>query len=130
MRKAVAAALSAALFLAPLAALSHDEPGSSGGRLGKVSFPTSCDPAVQADFQKAVAMLHSFWYNAAEDSFKAILAKDPSCTVTAWGYSAILMNNPLAGVGASPANAKKAQDAIANARANPPKTARERDYVE
>jgi tetratricopeptide (TPR) repeat protein len=117
-------------LLAPLAALAHDEAGSSGGRLGKVSFPTSCDPAVQADFEKAVAMLHSFWYNAAEQSFSAILVKDPSCTVTAWGYAAILMNNPLAGVGASPANAKKAQAAIAHARANPPKTQRERDYVE
>jgi tetratricopeptide (TPR) repeat protein len=117
------------LAAAPLA-FSHDDPASYGSRLGKVSFPTSCDPRVQADFEKAVAMLHSFWYNAAEELFAAILAKDPACTATAWGYAAILMNNPLAGVGASPANAKKAQDAIANARANPPKTQRERDYVE
>ena len=130
MNKSIAAAFSAAFLFAPLAAYSHDDTPSYGGRLGKVSFATSCDPKVQADFEKAVAMLHSFWYNAAEELFKSILAKDPACTVTAWGYGAILMNNPLAGVGASPANAKKAQDAIAHARANPPKTQRERDYVE
>jgi tetratricopeptide (TPR) repeat protein len=130
MMKWIAAVFSAALALCPFAALSHDEPGSYGGHLGKVSFPTSCDPKVQAEFEQAVAMLHSFWYNAAEELFKAILAKDPSCTVTAWGYAAILMNNPLAGVGASPANAKKAQDAIEHARAHPPGTQRERDYVE
>jgi tetratricopeptide (TPR) repeat protein len=124
------AALSTALLLSAFPAMSHDEAPSPGGRLGKVSFPTSCDPKVQPDFEKAVAMLHSFWYNAAEESFKSILAKDPSCTVTAWGYAAILMNNPLAGVGASAPNAKKAQDAIDHARVNPPKTQRERDYVE
>lgn len=124
------AAVACCIALAPLGSFAHDETPSYGGRLGKVSFPTSCDPKVQADFEKAVAMLHSFWYNAAEESFSAILAKDPSCTVTAWGYAAILMNNPLAGVGASPANAKKAQDAIDNARRHPPATQRERDYVE
>jgi tetratricopeptide (TPR) repeat protein len=129
MTKWVAAAFSTACLLAQ-PAFPHDEATSYGGRLGKVTFPTSCDPQVQAEFDRAVAMLHSFWYNAGEEAFKAVLAKDPSCTVTAWGYAAILMNNPLAGVGASPANAKKAQDAIANARANPPKTQRERDYVE
>jgi len=131
MAKILAAAICSAFLLAPFTATAHDDTASAyGGRLGRVSFPTSCDPAVQADFEKAVAMLHSFWYNAAEELFQAILAKDPSCTVTAWGYAAILMNNPLAGVGASPANAKKAQDAIAHARLHPPKTQRERDYVE
>jgi len=130
MRKFFSCTLFSALLCVPLAAASHDEPGSYTGRLGKVSFPTSCDPRVQPDFEKAVAMLHSFWYNLAEESFKAVLARDPSCTVTAWGYAAILMSNPLAGVGATPANAKKAQEAIDNARRNPPKTQRERDYVE
>jgi tetratricopeptide (TPR) repeat protein len=75
-------------------------------------------------------MLHSFWYNLAEKTFADILARDPTCTVTAWGYAAILMSNPLAGAGASADNAKKAQAAIDNARKTPPKTQRERDYVE
>jgi hypothetical protein len=75
-------------------------------------------------------MLHSFWYGLAEKTFVDILAKDPACTVTAWGYAAILMSNPLAGAGASAAGAAKALAAIDHARANPPKTQRERDYVE
>ena len=109
--------------------MAHEE-GATGGKLGKVSFPTSCDPAVQPAFERAVAMLHSFWYTLAEKTFADILARDPGCTVTAWGYAAILMSNPLAGAGASPDGAKKAQAAIENARRNPPKTQRERDYVE
>jgi hypothetical protein len=119
------AAIAAAL---PGSAHEGDDPA---GKLGKISaFPTSCDPALQDEFERAVAMLHSFWYNLGEQTFTDILAKDPGCTVTAWGYAAILMSNPLAGVGASAAGAAKAQAAIANARANPPKTQRERDYVE
>ena len=124
------AGVSASLLIAPLAAVSHDEPSSYGGRLGKVSFPNSCDASVQPAFLKSVAMLHSFWYNAAEEGFADVMKKDPDCTIAAWGYAAILMNNPLTGNGTSPAYAKKAQDALAMARAHPPKTERERDYVE
>jgi tetratricopeptide (TPR) repeat protein len=130
MKKLLPAFLLGAAIASSLPASAHDEAGPSG-KLGKVSaFPTSCDPAVQPDFERAVAMLHSFWYNLAEKTFTDILAKDPACTVTAWGYAAILMSNPLAGAGASAAGAAKAQAAIENARRNPPKTQRERDYVE
>jgi tetratricopeptide (TPR) repeat protein len=108
----------------------HEADATGTGKLGTVSFPTSCDPKVQPAFERAVAMLHSFWYSAAEKAFTDILAQDPTCTVTAWGYAAILMSNPLAGAGASPEGAKKAQAAIDNARKTPPKTERERDYVE
>ena len=129
-RRRLAVVLSAILLSSsPLTALSH-EADAQVGKLGKVSFPTSCDPKVQPAFERAVALLHSFWYNAAEEAFSDILAQDPSCTVTAWGYAAILMSNPLAGTGASAVGAQKAQAAIDNARKTPPKTERERDYVE
>jgi hypothetical protein len=45
----------------------HDEdknragPGS-GAQFGKVHFPISCSPDVQTQFERAVAMLHSFFY--------------------------------------------------------------------
>ena len=128
--KRLAFAVSASFLLASsLAARAHEDE-APGGKLGRVSFPTSCAAAVQPTFERAVAMLHSFWYNLAEKTFADILAQDPGCTVTAWGYAAILMSNPLAGSGASPDGAKKAQAAIDNARRTPPKTQRERDYVE
>src|SRR3954467_4002802 len=128
--KRLAFAVSASFLLASsLAARAHEDE-APGGKLGKVSFATSCAAAVQPTFERSVAMLHSFWYNLAEKTFADILAKDPGCTVTAWGYAAILMSNPLAGAGASPDGAKKAQAAIDNARRTPPKTQRERDYVE
>jgi tetratricopeptide (TPR) repeat protein len=125
----LAAMVGTALAFSATPGIAH-EGDSSTGKLGKVTFPTSCDPKLQADFERAVAMLHSFWYVAAEKAFPELAARDPSCAIAHWGYASILMNNPLAGVGASPAAAKKAQAAIDEARRIGARTARERDYIE
>jgi tetratricopeptide (TPR) repeat protein len=99
-------------------------------QLGKVSFPTSCDSKVQAQFERAVAMLHSFWYNAGEKMFRDVLAQDPSCAIATWGIASLLMSNPLAGAGSSPKDAAQAQAAIQQGRNIGAKTQRERDYIE
>ena len=39
-------------------------------KLGKVSFPTSCDPKVQAQFERGLAMLHSYWFIQARKTFR------------------------------------------------------------
>ena len=100
------------------------------GPLGKVSFPTSCDPKVQPAFERAVAMLHSFWYSAGEQAFRDVLKADPQCAIATWGIASILMSNPLAGQGASPKGAEQAQAAIDEGRRIGAKTERERDYIE
>jgi len=107
----------------------HDEDAAKG-HLGKVSFATSCNPAVQSAFDRGVAMLHSFWYSAGEATFRDVLAKDPDCAIANWGIAAILMSNPLAGLGASPKGAEIAQAAIAQGRKTGAKTQRERDYID
>ena len=99
-------------------------------KLGKVNFPTSCNPQVQAEFERGVAMLHSFWYTAAEKTFRDVLAQDPSCAIATWGIASILMSNPLAGGGASPKGAEQSQAAIEQGRKIGAKTQRERDYIE
>ena len=80
--------------------------------LGSLSFETSCAPAVQKQFVRGVALLHSFWYSEGEKTFREILQQEPTCTIAAWGYAAILMSNPLAGVGASPKGAAAAIAAL------------------
>jgi tetratricopeptide (TPR) repeat protein len=110
-------------------AQAHDA-DSQSGPLGKVSFPTSCDPKVQPAFERAVAMLHSFWYSAGEKAFRDVLKDDPQCAIATWGIASILMSNPLAGQGASPKGAEQAQAAIDEGRRIGAKTARERDYIE
>ena len=127
------AVLIAALFaLAPSAALAHDDDKAADpySKLGKVKFANSCSAAVQPKLQRAVAMLHSFWYGAAEPAFEDIAREDPACAIAAWGFASILMQNPLAGAGASPKDAERAQMAIDKGRTMGAKTERERDYLE
>ena len=122
------AAVSTALLLISGAAQSHEDEGKD--QLGRVKFATSCDPKVQPLFETGVAMLHSFWYSAAEKTFRDVLVQDPSCAIANWGIAAILMSNPLAGQGASPKGAAEAQAAIEQGRRVSPRTQRERDYIE
>jgi len=121
-------------FLAALSAASafahEDDASKAVQKLGKVNFPNSCSPAVQAKFTRGVAMLHSFWYSAAEATFQEVAAEDPSCAIAAWGFASILMANPLAGAGATPKDAPRAQAAIDKGRQMGAKTQRERDYLE
>ena len=104
--------------------------GQAKDQLGTVNFQNSCTPPVQASFQRSVAMLHSFRYVETEKSFREVLAQDPSCAVATWGIAAILMSNPLAGIGASPQAAQRAQAAIDEGRKIGAKTQREKDYIE
>ena len=126
--KIASAALSATLLLAAGATRAHEDEGK--GQLGRVKFATSCNAKVQPLFETGVAMLHSFWYSAAEKTFRDVLVQDPSCAVANWGIAAILMNNPLAGQGASSKDAAAAQAAIDQGRRVSPKSQRERDYIE
>src|SRR5690349_20562360 len=102
----------------------------SGDRLGKVDFPNSCSPAVQEKLLRGIAMLHSFYYSAAQRAFEEVAADDNSCVIAAWGYASILMSNPLQGIGASPKGAEQAQAAIDKGRKMTAKSERERDYLE
>jgi hypothetical protein len=104
--------------------------GQPKEQLGKVDFQNSCSPAVQETFQRAVAMLHSFRYGEAEKTFREVLAQDASCAIATWGIAAILMDNPLAGIGPSKEWAERAQAAIDQGRKIGAKTQRERDYIE
>jgi tetratricopeptide (TPR) repeat protein len=96
-------------------------------RLGTVSFPVSCSPAVRAEFNRGVALLHDFWYAEAQPQFKKILEADPSCAMAHWGVAMSafhqLWDRPEeAGMSAGWREMQAAQ-------AQRAKTAREREYV-
>ena len=55
--------------------------------LGKVSFPISCTPAVQQQFERGVALLHSFAYAAAENTFQRVADQDHQCAMAHWGMA-------------------------------------------
>ncbi len=97
--------------------------------LGTVSFTTSCSPAVQPDFNRAVALMHSFQFGPAIDGFHGILARDPDCAIAWWGIALSSWSNPFAGF-KSPGQLAQGLKAVQAGRAAAPKTARERAYID
>src|SRR5437899_9347185 len=68
--------------------------GAGGEKLGTVTFPVSCTPAASQQFVRAVALLHSFWYEEAVKAFTEVTVTDPSCAMGFWGV-AMSMYYPL-----------------------------------
>jgi tetratricopeptide (TPR) repeat protein len=75
-----------------LAQHEQHEHGSEG--VGKAHMAISCAPATQARFDRALALLHNFWYARALSQFKDIQQADPECAMAYWG-AAMTYNHPL-----------------------------------
>lgn len=98
-------------------------------RLGEVSFPISCSPAAQTQFNRAVAMQHSFFFPETVKTFSAIVEKEPTCAMAHWGIAISQRPNPL--VGPFPGDVlKRGWEAIELARAASQKTKRESAWIE
>jgi tetratricopeptide (TPR) repeat protein len=98
-------------------------------KLGKLGFPTSCDPQVQAEFERGVAMIHSYWFLIARRTFEGVLRQDPNCAIAYWGIAVDLLNNVFVAP-PSRADAEAAWAALEKAREIGAKTQRERDWIE
>jgi hypothetical protein len=99
-------------------------------KLGNVDFATSCAPAAQPQFNRAVALLHSFEFGAAIAAFEATREADPTCAMTLWGVALSRWGNPF-GVGErSAAQVQQGLAAVERARAVGASTERERAYLD
>ena len=119
------------LFIAPALAAAEDTSQSAVGaqaQLGQVDFPVSCTPAARQQFNRAVAILHSFWYEEAIKAFGAVTETDPDCAMGGWGvamsYWTPLWSPP------TEATLKAGSAAVGKAQAIGAKTDRERGYIE
>src|SRR5882757_5345616 len=75
------------LFLLPFSSAQETHDHSAPEKLGKVSFPISCLPVVQEQFDRGMALLHSFAYTPAEDAFQNVAKLDPRCAMAHWGMA-------------------------------------------
>ena len=116
------------LLIAPFAGAqeTHDHPVPE--KLGKVSFPTSCSQAVQEQFERGVALLHSFAYSAAQNTFQNVAELDPQCAMAHWGmamtYYHQLWEPPL-----PPATVSLGQKEIQRAQQIGTSSDRERQFI-
>ena len=55
--------------------------------VGRIHFPITASPAAQAQFDRAVAMLHSFWYEELGREFGKVIELDPNCAMAYWGLA-------------------------------------------
>src|SRR4029077_8498376 len=73
--------------------LQHPYSESDEG-FGRVHMDISCSPAVAAEFDRALALLHNFWYARALQGFHQVAKDDPECAMAYWG-AAMTYNHPL-----------------------------------
>src|SRR5437867_2691723 len=105
-----------------------DETKARGEKLGRVVFKTSCSQEAQKQFERALAMQHSFFFPETVKAFTAIPETDPSCAIAYWGIAISQRPNPL--VPPFPAEAlKKGLEAIEKGESIGAKTQRERDWL-
>jgi tetratricopeptide (TPR) repeat protein len=112
-------------FAVPGASLAQHE----HDQLGSVRFPTSCSPQAQSELERGVAMLHSYWFNYAGKTFRAVLEQDPGCVIAYWGLALDLLGNTLSAAPSRQA-AAEAWALLEQARALPVKTDREREWLD
>jgi hypothetical protein len=68
----------------------------NGAKLGTVHFATSCNEAAQPEFNRAVALLHSFQFSHAIEGFNRVLGEDATCGIAYWGIALSDWSNPFA----------------------------------
>lgn len=125
--------VAAVLFTLSFPALSHSgdagrESAKSGEKLGRVLFKTTCSAAAQAQFERALAMLHSFYFPETVKAFAAIPETDPSCAIAYWGLAVSTRPNPLVGP-FDAATLKRGLDFVQKGEAIGAKSERERDWL-
>src|SRR5881392_3777471 len=107
---------------------SHHQETGAPGAIGRVAFATSCNAKAQVEFEKGMALLHSFWYEEAAKEFNAASAADPACAMAHWGRAMSrfhqLWESPDTGV------RRQAVADLDSARKAGSPTRRERAYVE
>src|SRR5258708_2361279 len=121
---------SLAVFLLPFASSAQEmdqHKHEMGEKLGRVNFAVSCNRAAQQQFNRAVALLHSFWYDEAAKGFLEVTKTDPKCGMGYWGVAMSFYHPvwapPVAG------ELRNGSAAVQEAEVVGAQTPRERDYI-
>ena len=100
----------------------------AGHALGTVDFPVSCSEPAQAEFNRALALLHHMTYPQAREAFEHVSTIDPNCAMAHWGVAMTLFQ-PLWPTRPNPEELQRGWRAVQKAKALVPPTAREKLFV-
>ena len=95
---------------------------------GTVNFPISCSPAAQAEFNRAVTLLHHMTYPEARKTFEQVAKIDPQCAMAHWGIAMTLFQ-PLWPTRPSAADLERGWGEVQKAQSLKPSTKREQLFV-
>lgn len=128
-----AALVASVLALGPIGHDGYSQPVGhthilSEQQIGTVHFATSCEAAVADEFNRAVALLHSFWFPEAIRAFQRVLERDPRCGMAHWGIALSLWGNPFGGL-RTRETLERGREAAEAARRVGAETERERAYI-
>jgi tetratricopeptide (TPR) repeat protein len=120
--------IAALLCLSPAQAQEmHTHQHDTSEKLGRVNFIVSCKPSAQSQFNRATALLHSFWYGEAEKAYLGVARSDPGCAMAYWGVAMSLYHPEWAP--ATTEELQKGRVVVEKANSIGGKTQREKDYI-
>src|SRR5687768_16538716 len=105
------------------------EPATQQKEPGQVSFPISCGPGAQSDFDRTMTLFHSPWYAQSAQRFTGLARKYPNCGMTYWGIALSILHNAPGGPRMSEKACKEGRAAVEKAISMTPRTERVRDYL-
>ena len=117
------------LILATSRGMAQEHQHGNGEKLGAVYFATSCNEVAQEEFDRAVALLHSFQFSRAIAGFNAVLGEDGTCGIAYWGISLSDWSNPFAPGIKDKGQMQLGRESAERGRSVGAKTERERAYL-
>ncbi len=115
-----------AIALLAASGVAQEHQHGKGEKLGAVHFATSCSAEAQKEFDRAVALLHSFQFNHAIQGFNAALKSDPACGIAHWGIALSQWSNPFAAGMKDNSQLQAGRESAERGKAAGAKTERER----
>jgi hypothetical protein len=117
------------LILVASRTLAQEHQHRNGEKLGVVHFATSCNEAAQKEFNRAVALLHSFQFSRAIEGFNAVLGEDATCGIAYWGIALSDWSNPFATGMKDKSQLQAGRESAERGKTVGAKTDRERAYI-
>jgi|ERR1035438_539924 hypothetical protein len=117
------------LMLVAWGSVAQDHQHGRGENLGTVHFATSCNEVAQKEFNRAVALLHSFQFSRAIEGFNAALKEDATCGIADWGIALSDWGNPFAPGMKDKSQLQAGRESAEGGKTVGAKTERERAYV-